>query len=151
MGDGNTLAALYAMDNVYEADRSTLGRYVHTPVVRFKRSLSEDSYVGFLYADFYPDATNEKLYDYLLTRLKLTFQVNQYLFFRTIGEYNDYRRNLNTEFLASFTYIPGTVIYLGYGSIFNRVRWDGTEYVEADNLLEMRRGLFLKMSYLWRS
>ena len=81
----------------------------------------------------------------------MTFQVNQYLFFRTIGEYNDYRRNLNTEFLASFTYIPGTVIYLGYGSIFNRVRWDGTEYVEADNLLEMRRGLFLKMSYLWRS
>ncbi len=106
---------------------------------------------SFTYADFYPDATNEKLYDYLLTRLRLTFQVNHYLFFRTIGEYNDYRRNLNTEFLASFTYIPGTVIYLGYGSIFNRVRWDGTEYVEADNLLEMRRGLFLKMSYLWRS
>ena len=58
---------------------------------------------------------------------------------------------MTTEFLASFTYIPGTVVYLGYGSVFDRVRWDGMQYVGADRFLEMRRGLFLKMSYLWRS
>lgn len=103
------------------------------------------------YEDFYPDATGEKLYDYLITRVKLTYQVNQYLFFRTIGEYNDYRESLNTELLASFTYIPGTVFYIGWGSMYNKVRWDGTDYVGSDNFLEMRRGLFLKMSYLWRS
>lgn len=106
---------------------------------------------GLTYADFTPDATGELLYDYLITRLKLTYQVNQYLFFRTIGEYNDYRKSLDTEFLASFTYIPGTVVYFGWGSLYEQVRWDGTEYVESDGLLEMQRGLFLKMSYLWRS
>ncbi len=107
--------------------------------------------VNFTYSDFTPDATGEKLYDYLITRLKLTYQVNQYLFFRTIGEYNDYYNSLNTEFLASFTYIPGTVFYLGWGSLYEKVRWDETEFVESDRLLEMQRGIFLKMSYLWRS
>ncbi len=83
--------------------------------------------------------------------MKATYQVNQYLFFRALGEYNNYRNQLTTDVLASFTYIPETVMYLGYGSIFNKVRWDGTTFVDGENLLEMRRGLFLKMSYLWRS
>jgi hypothetical protein len=105
----------------------------------------------FTYSDFYSDITETQLYKYPITRLKLTYQVNKALFFRTIGEYNDYRKQLSTDFLASFTYIPGTVVYLGYGSIFNKLKWDGTDFVENSNFLEMQRGLFLKMSYLWRT
>ena len=67
------------------------------------------------------DGSGEKLYDGTITRLRPAYQVNQYLFFRGIGEYNDFRKNLNTEFLASFTYIPGTVVYLGSGRV---VGWD---------------------------
>jgi hypothetical protein len=52
--------------------------------------------------------------------------------------------------LASFTYIPGTVIYAGYGSAFERVRWNGSDYVESDRFLETKRGFFFKVSYLWR-
>lgn len=107
--------------------------------------------LSYTYADFYSDATDQKLYDYGITRGKITYQVNQHLFFRGIAQYNDFRRDLSTELLASFTYIPGTVIYLGYGSLYNKVRWDGTDYVTSDGFLEMQRGLFLKMSYLWRS
>jgi hypothetical protein len=106
---------------------------------------------SFVYTDFYPDAVDTKLYSYGITRLKLTYQVNQYLFFRAIEQYNDYRSELTNDFLASFTYIPGTAVFIGYGSIFDKVSWDGTEYVSSDRLLEMRQGLFLKMSYLWRS
>ncbi|MBI5214876.1 MAG: carbohydrate binding family 9 domain-containing protein [Ignavibacteriae bacterium] len=106
---------------------------------------------SFTYSDFTSEDTQEMLYHYTITRLKLTYQVNQYLFFRALGEYNNFRKQLSTDVLASFTYIPGTVVYVGYGSIFNKVRWDGTSYVESENLLEMRRGLFFKMSYLWRS
>jgi len=107
--------------------------------------------INFTYEDFITDGGGERLYDGTITRLRLTYQVNQYLFFRGIGQYNEFRKSLNTEFLASFTYIPGTVIYLGYGSIYDKVRWNGTAYVDSDRFLEMRRGLFLKMSYLWRS
>jgi hypothetical protein len=106
---------------------------------------------SFVFSELYREADDSKLYDGTITRLKLTYQVNQYLFFRTIGQYNDFRDELTTELLASFTYIPGTAVYVGYGSVFNRVHWDGTSYAQSENLLEMRRGLFMKMSYLWRS
>lgn len=105
----------------------------------------------YTYSDFYRDADGSQLYKYPITRVKLLYQVNQYLFFRAIAEYNDYKKELTNDLLASFTYIPGTAVYLGYGSIFDRVRWDGSQYVDADGLLEMQRGLFLKLSYLWRS
>ena len=81
----------------------------------------------------------------------MTYQVNQYLFFRAIGQYNDYREELTADFLASFNYIPGTAVYIGYGSVFDKVRWDGSDYVGSDTFLQMKSGLFMKMSYLWRS
>ncbi len=105
----------------------------------------------YVYSDFTSDATGQKLYQYPITRLKLTYQVNSFLFFRGIAEYNDYKGELSPQFLASFTYIPGTAVYLGYGSVFDRVRWGGTGYVNSDSFLEMQRGLFMKLSYLWRS
>ncbi|MDP2916117.1 MAG: hypothetical protein Q8O91_11790 [Candidatus Aminicenantes bacterium] len=42
----------------------------------------------------------------------------------------------------------GTVIYSGYGSAFERVRWNGSDYVESDRFLETKRGFFFKVSYL---
>jgi hypothetical protein len=102
------------------------------------------------YADFTRDADGTYLYAYGISRLKLTYQVNQYLFFRAIGQYNNFRSELSNDVLASFTYIPGTVFFLGYGSAFDKVRWDGSAYTGSDTFLEMRRGFFMKMSYLWR-
>jgi hypothetical protein len=107
--------------------------------------------LSYTYADYRSDATGEMPYRYGISRGKLTYQVNQYLFFRGIAEYNDFRNGIATEFLASFTYIPGTVFYLGYGSVYEKVQWDGTDYVESNRFLETHRGYFLKMSYLWRS
>ncbi|MBN1271882.1 MAG: carbohydrate binding family 9 domain-containing protein [Candidatus Aminicenantes bacterium] len=102
------------------------------------------------YADFFRTSDGEKIYDYSLIRNKLTYQVNKYLFFRGIVEYNTYRKKILADFLASFTYIPGTVVQLGYGSIFERISWVEGEYRESQNFLETRRGLFFKVSYLWR-
>ncbi|MCJ7581034.1 MAG: hypothetical protein MUP98_10930, partial [Candidatus Aminicenantes bacterium] len=83
-------------------------------------------------------------------RGRLTYQVNKYLFFRGILEYNSYRQQLLTDLLASFTYVPGTVIQLGYGSLYDRIEWRQDRYVESNRFLETRRGLFFKISYLWR-
>ncbi len=76
--------------------------------------------------------------------------MNRFLFFRAILEYNTFRRTLVTDFLASFTYIPGTVLHAGYGSLYERTTWVGDRPVPASSFEEMRRGLFLKASYLWR-
>jgi hypothetical protein len=55
-----------------------------------------------------------------------------------------------TDFLASFTYIPGTVIHVGYGSLYSKTQWVDDHYEDASDFLETKRGFFFKTSYLWR-
>ena len=105
---------------------------------------------SFTYVDFTADSADVKVFEYPINRLKLTYQVDKYLFFRAIGEYNGFRKQLLTDYLASFTYIPGTVMHAGYGSLYNRVEWDGANYRPGPKFLETNRGFFFKASYLWR-
>ncbi len=116
----------------------------------FQPSEKIDWTVDLTYADFFREADSEKIYDYTIVRNRLTYQVNKYLFFRGILEYNAYYKQFLTDFLASFTYIPGTVIHFGYGSLYEKLRWEDGIYVPARELLETRRGFFFKASYLWR-
>lgn len=109
-----------------------------------------DASLNLTYVDFYRESDGLKMYEYPIARGKLTYQLNQYLFFRGILEYNRFRRTLLSDFLASFTYIPGTVIHAGYGALYQRVKWENSAYVNTDDFLETRRGFFFKMSYLWR-
>ena len=102
------------------------------------------------FQDLFDKSDNEKIFDYLLVRGKVTWQLNKYLFLRSIVEYNDYRRSVNTDFLASFTYIPGTVFHVGYGFLSEYRTWNGSEYIESEHLTEMKRGFFVKFSYLFR-
>ena len=106
--------------------------------------------LSLLYSDFFRSSDSKKEYDYMIIRSKNTYQVNKYLFFRGIVEYNSFRKKLTTDFLASFTYIPGTVIHLGYGSLYERLEWREGMYRPSDNFLETKRGFFFKASYLWR-
>ena len=108
--------------------------------------------LGLSYYDFYRASDNEKVYDYTIWRGRTTFQVNRYLFFRAIVEYNNYWKTINADFLASFTYIPGTVIYAGYGSAYEKVKWsnEDREYFPSDDYLQTQRSFYFKASYLWR-
>lgn len=106
--------------------------------------------LNWIHADFYRDATDEKVYSYPISRAKLTYQFSHAFFLRAIAEYNGYRRQLLTDFLASYTYIPGTVLYLGYGALAKRQEWENGMYRPSDHFLDMQRGLFFKASYLWR-
>ncbi len=108
--------------------------------------------LGLTYYDFYRSSNSEKVYDYTIWRSRTTFQVNRFLFFRAIVEYNEYYKKISTDLLASFTYIPGTVIYLGYGSAYEKIRWsnEDRDYFPSDDYLQTRRSFFFKASYLWR-
>jgi hypothetical protein len=103
------------------------------------------------YANLFRSSDDALMFEYPIGRLRLTYQLDQYWFVRGIAEYNGYRKSLTDDFLLSFTYIPGTVMYLGYGSLFERTAWDRTQYVAANSYLETYRGIFFKVSYLWRS
>jgi hypothetical protein len=102
------------------------------------------------YSDFYRESTKEKVYDYAILRSWNAFQINKYLFLRAIFEYNNFRKRMTVDTLVSFTYIPGTVVFIGYGSAFEKLKWDGYDYVEGKHFLETQRGFFFKVSYLWR-
>jgi len=102
------------------------------------------------YSDFYRYDNSLKVYDYTIFRNRTIFQLNKYLFFRGVLEYNSYWKEINADFLASFTYIPGTVIYVGYGSLYEKVKWQEKNYIPADRYLQTRRSFFIKASYLWR-
>jgi len=138
-------SAIYYSADPYQgrSDRATAS-LIYQPSDQLSSELS------FVHSDFFRDADGQRIYDYPIGRLKLTYQINKYLFVRGITEYNKYKRQLLTDFLASFTYIPGTVVHLGYGSLYQRIRWDYGGYVDDDRFLETQRGFFFKMSYLWR-
>lgn len=102
------------------------------------------------YAGFSRASDGTRQYDYGVFRGRTSFQLNRYLFFRGIAEYNTFRRQLITDLLASFTYIPGTVLHAGYGSFYEKVRWQEDTFVPGRRLLETKRGFFFKASYLWR-
>jgi hypothetical protein len=83
--------------------------------------------------------------------LRTTYQFNKYFFIRGIIRYDSYEKRLLTDFLASFTFIPGTVVHLGYGSLYEKNQWADSRWLPGgDQFLEMRRGLIFKVSYLWR-
>ncbi len=107
-------------------------------------------YLTYQYSDFYRQQDDVKIFQYPLARMRVTYQSNRYLFVRTIGEYNGFRKTMLTDFLISFTYIPGTVMHLGYGSLYQR----RDEFIEPaaqrDDFVETERGFFFKASYLWR-
>jgi len=137
-------------------------RYTADPYQGYGTSLSSaivyqftdhlSSSLSATYSDFFNDATSTREYDVQIYRNRNTYQINKYLFVRAIFEYNTFYEELSTDLLASFTYIPGTVVHIGYGSLYNRLKWDGAlmDYMGADRFLEIRRGFFFKASYLWR-
>lgn len=98
------------------------------------------------YSNLFRDADSEKIFDVTILRGRLTYQLNRYLFFRGVVEHNDLNKSLATEFLASFTYIPGTVFHIGYDSRYNKI-FNQREY---ESFQETQRGFFSKVSYLWR-
>jgi hypothetical protein len=108
------------------------------------------SELSLTYSDFYRESDGQKIYDYPIAWGKLTYQFNKYLFLRGILEYNDFRDELLTDLLVSFTYIPGTVIHIGYGALLDKIDWVNGEYVEGDEFRQTRRRFFFKTSYLWR-
>jgi hypothetical protein len=134
----------YVEDPYQGRGSQATGQVTYLPSDKFNLTLN------LTYADFFRKLTGEREFSYTILRGRLTYQLNKYLFFRGIGEYNAYRKELLTDFLASFTYIPGTVVQFGYGSLYERTEFVENEYRPANRFLEMKRGLFFKASYLWR-
>ena len=134
---------------IYYVEPSDGFLYQTTLNVRYQPWETLTGEYTFTYDDFFRASNRERLYQYAIHRFKGTYQPNRYLFFRAIAEYNDFRKQLLTDFLVSFTYIPGTVLQAGYGSIYEKILWENDRYVPADGFLRTRQAFFFKASYRW--
>ncbi|HVR70001.1 MAG TPA: DUF5916 domain-containing protein [Vicinamibacteria bacterium] len=82
---------------------------------------------------------------------RTTYQFNKQFFLRGIVQWDSSRKRVLTDLLGSFELLPGTVAYLGYGSLIEERQWDGTRLLEAPgDYLTTRRGFFFKASYIHR-
>lgn len=106
---------------------------------------------NFYHEAFRHPSTRAKVYDINILNSRTTYQFNKYFFLRAIFRYQDFDKKLLTDFLASFTFIPGTVLYVGYGSLYERQEWLENEWLDNRGpYREFNRSFFLKASYLWR-
>ena len=131
----------------YSSPEQAKGKQIYTGM---SVQITEHFKTGFdiAYSDLYSIHTGAKIYDETIIRNNTVIQFNENLYLRSILQYNDYQKQLDLNLLASFTYIPGTVIYLGYGSVYNKVRWENERYQPADKFLMTNKEFFLKASYL---
>jgi hypothetical protein len=139
--------AIYYSQSPYQGKNNQLVSYLI-----YQPAETVESYSSFIFSDFRSKSNSQLVYEYLIFRERVTYQPNKYLFFRGVVEYNKYKRQLITDFLISFTYVPGTVIHVGYGSLYGKTEWSGNEYryIDSREFHESQRGFFFKMSYLWR-
>ncbi len=101
--------------------------------------------------DFDNDATGDRVYSVSLLNTRTTYQFSKALAVRAIVRYDGQRSRVLTDFLGSYEPRPGTVVFLGYGSLLERRAWDRDHWVERDgSYLVTQRGLFFKASYLYR-
>ena len=104
-----------------------------------------------------------------IPRVKVEYQLNRAIFFRVVGQYTARERaaledrngnpilvngvldagtasnELRVDWLFSYRPIPGTLVYLGYGSTMQE-----PEQFQFNNLERTTDGFFAKVSYLFR-
>ncbi|MBU1014382.1 MAG: carbohydrate binding family 9 domain-containing protein [Bacteroidetes bacterium] len=139
-----THAIYYSSDPYGGVSNRLTSNIALTPVPKLSITLSH------ILADFKNENDNSPLYNYQIGRVQITYQINKYLFLRAIEEYNSYRKTLLSDYLVSFTYIPGTVFFMGYGNIFRQEEPTEPFFSSRINPVEQQRGFFMKISYLYR-
>ena len=118
--------------------------------VTFQPSSSFNQSVGWSRAEL-DRLGGESVYRVNVVNLRSTYQFSRHFFVRGILRYDSDRKEVLTDLLGSFELLPGTVAYVGYGSLVEDRRWDGSKLLEEPGgYLTMRRGFFFKASYIHR-
>ncbi|HVH26055.1 MAG TPA: DUF5916 domain-containing protein [Vicinamibacterales bacterium] len=86
-----------------------------------------------------------------IVNLKATYQFDRHFLVRLIEQYDSSNNRLLTDFLASYEFVPGTVLHGGYGSLYEKRVFEAERLLpEGGDYLTVSRGLFFKASYRHR-
>jgi hypothetical protein len=96
-------------------------------------------------------STGEQVYDLDILYSRTTYQFSRQFFIRGIAQFDSSRYRVLTDFLSSYELRPGTVVYVGYGSLIERRDFVNGEWMVGRGGYDTsQRGLFFKASYLHR-
>lgn len=96
-------------------------------------------------------SSGERVDTVTLVNTRTTYQFSRALAARAIVQYDGQRERVLTDFLGSYEPRPGTVVFAGYGSLYEQRVWDEDHWVPRRGRYQTtRRGLFFKASYLYR-
>jgi hypothetical protein len=135
----------------YESEEPFLGasRYYQVDVTLQPIS-SFNQTIGYSRSEF-DRLTGEHVYRVDVLNTRTTYQFSRHLSLRAIVQWDSSQRRALTDFLGSFEPLPGTVAYIGYGSLIEERRWDGTQFLEGPGQYQTsQRGFFFKASYIHR-
>jgi hypothetical protein len=95
--------------------------------------------------------TGERVYTVNLLNTRTTYQFSKELAVRWIMRYDSQRQRVLTDLLGSYDLRPGTVMYVGYGSLYRKRAFREAQWVDGEgDYLTTNQGLFVKASYLFR-
>ncbi len=96
-------------------------------------------------------SNGERVFTVDIINTKVIYQFNKSFFVRAIERYDSSRKRILMDYLASFELVPGTVAHAGYGALYERDNPGDTRFVsERNNYRNTQRGIFFKVSYLYR-
>ena len=107
------------------------------------------------YEHFTRASDGVKVYDLNILISRTTYQFSKHLFIRALIQYDSYQKCVLADILGSFTLIPGTVVYLGYGSLHGKSYWDTINSkwdpeMGPGKYYQFTQSLFFKASYIIR-
>ena len=125
--------------------RRVNGGFVLQPNGRFSEQISFDQ------VTFDRQATGERVYQVNIINTKTTYQFTREFFLRAIVQYDSSRSRVLTDSLLSYELRPGSVFYLGYGSLIEQRAFRDDTWVLGEGAFnQSQRGFFGKVSYLFR-
>ena len=140
------LAVYYDPENPFSGHKRRVnGGFVLQPNGRFSEQISFDQ------VTFDHQATGQRVYQVNIINTKTTYQFTREFFLRAIVQYDSSRSRVLTDSLLSYELRPGSVFYLGYGSLIEqRAFRDNTWVLGEGAFSQSQRGFFGKVSYLFR-
>ncbi|HEY8551550.1 MAG TPA: DUF5916 domain-containing protein [Vicinamibacterales bacterium] len=140
------LAIFYDPDSPFQGtSRSTSFAVTFQPDARWTQQVEVQR------VDFDREDDGRDVYALTIVNTRTTYQFTRRLFARGIAQYDSSRRRILVDFLGSYELRPGTVFFVGYGSLIEeRAFLDGEWTNGSGRYYTTRRGLFLKTSYLYR-
>jgi hypothetical protein len=139
-------AVYYDPSDPFEGQRRRVsGGVTVQPNGRFAQQASFDHVV------FDRRSTGTQVYQVDIINTKTTYQFTREFFLRGIAQYDSSRNRVLTDTLLSYEMRPGSVFYVGYGSLIERRMFrDDTWSLGEGTFRESQRGFFAKVSYLLR-